>query len=139
MPRWNTEARQQQAERIRALCPWKKSTGPRTEAGKAKSSRNAWKGGVRDHMNYCSRLLRETGGMLRDVFSSFCRTREYRPRRTFARKSPPTAMPWIGGVPDFPPDPELEKLSDEELMAVAGGLLGGEGMFGPELFSLIGE
>ena len=136
MPRWTTESRQQQAERIQALCPWKKSTGPRTEAGKAKSARNAWKGGERSDMRYCSRLLRETGGMLRDVFSSFCRTREYRPRRTFGRKmaSAPASVPelfssfWpkmdLAGELDSPPDPEFENLSDDELTAMAEGLLG---------------
>ena len=139
MPRWTTEARQQQAERIRALCPWTKSTGPRTEVGKAKSSRNAWKGGARSDMNYYSRLLRETGATLRDMFSSFCRIREYRPRRTFARKPHPSVMPMKGDLPDFPPDPELEQLSEEELMTMAGELLGGGGLLGPELFSSIGE
>ena len=73
MPRWTEEARQQQAERIRALCPWKKSTGPKTEAGKARSARNAWKGGVWADCAYYSRLLRETGATLREVFSSFGR------------------------------------------------------------------
>ena len=40
MSRWTKEARQQQAEWIRALCPWRKSTGPRTEEGKTQSARD---------------------------------------------------------------------------------------------------
>ena len=41
---WTPEQRKQQAEKIRNWCPWEKSTGPRTDEGKAASSRNAWKG-----------------------------------------------------------------------------------------------
>ena len=44
---WSDERRQRQAELIRSWAPWTKSTGPRTENGKASSSQNAWKGGVR--------------------------------------------------------------------------------------------
>ena len=38
---WTPERRARHAEKIRAWKPWEKSTGPRTAAGKAVSSRNA--------------------------------------------------------------------------------------------------
>lgn len=38
---WTQERRDKQAERIRQSKPWEKSTGPRTEEGKAASSQNA--------------------------------------------------------------------------------------------------
>lgn len=41
---WTPERRAKQAEAIRRWQPWSKSTGPRTEAGMARSSRNADKG-----------------------------------------------------------------------------------------------
>ena len=41
---WTPERRAKQAEIIRATRPWEKSTGPKTEAGKASSSRNAYAG-----------------------------------------------------------------------------------------------
>lgn len=41
---WTPERRAKQAEAIRRWQPWSKSTGPRTEEGKARSSRNADKG-----------------------------------------------------------------------------------------------
>jgi len=41
---WTPERRAKQAEAVRLWKPWEKSTGPRTEEGKAKSSRNADKG-----------------------------------------------------------------------------------------------
>lgn len=41
---WTPERRAKQAEAIRRWQPWNKSTGPRTEEGKARSSRNADKG-----------------------------------------------------------------------------------------------
>lgn len=42
--RWTPEARARQAALIHAWRPWVASTGPRTELGKAASSRNADKG-----------------------------------------------------------------------------------------------
>ena len=42
MPRWTKEARQRQSELIRAWQPWRHSTGPKTEAGKAVSRYNAF-------------------------------------------------------------------------------------------------
>lgn len=44
---WTPERRATQAARIRRLKPWEKSTGPRTEKGKAQSSRNAFNYGFR--------------------------------------------------------------------------------------------
>lgn len=38
---WTPERRARQAEIIRSIKPWQFSTGPRTEEGKAASSRNA--------------------------------------------------------------------------------------------------
>lgn len=43
---WTPERRARQAERIRLWKPWERSTGPRTPEGKAKATRNAWKGGL---------------------------------------------------------------------------------------------
>lgn len=40
MPRWSDEARKRQSELIRSWQPWQKSTGPKTEGGKAIASRN---------------------------------------------------------------------------------------------------
>lgn len=41
---WTPERRAKQAEAVRGWKPWERSTGPRTEEGKARSSRNADKG-----------------------------------------------------------------------------------------------
>lgn len=41
---WTPERRAKQAEAIRRWQPWNRSTGPRTDEGKARSSRNADKG-----------------------------------------------------------------------------------------------
>lgn len=41
---WTPERRARQAQLIRTTKPWEKSTGPRTDAGKAISSRNAYAG-----------------------------------------------------------------------------------------------
>ncbi len=41
---WTPERRARQAETIRRTKPWEKSTGPKTEAGKAISARNAYAG-----------------------------------------------------------------------------------------------
>lgn len=44
---WTPERRARHAEAIRKWAPWKKSTGPKTALGKARSSQNAWKHGKR--------------------------------------------------------------------------------------------
>jgi len=42
---WTPERKARQAELIRTWKPWQQATGPRTADGKAKASRNAYKGG----------------------------------------------------------------------------------------------
>lgn len=58
---WTPERRAKQAEAIRRWKPWKRSTGPKTEEGKAASSRNAYKGRLSSRA-----LLREIGRILRE-------------------------------------------------------------------------
>lgn len=57
--RWTPERRARQAELIQTWQPWKESTGPRTAAGKARSSRNAYKGAWRKKLRRLASLLRE--------------------------------------------------------------------------------
>lgn len=54
---WTPERRARQAELIRTWQPWTRSTGPRTAEGKARASRNAWKGGCWREMRELRRLL----------------------------------------------------------------------------------
>lgn len=46
MSRWTPERRQAQAEAVRGWRPWESSTGPTSPQGKARSCRNAYKGGI---------------------------------------------------------------------------------------------
>ena len=58
---WTPERRAKQAEAIRRWKPWERSTGPKTEGGKAASSRNAFKGRLSSRA-----LLAELGRLLRE-------------------------------------------------------------------------
>lgn len=54
-----TEAhREAQRQRIQEWKPWLKSTGPKTEEGKVRSSRNRFTGGERPTLRRLARLLR---------------------------------------------------------------------------------
>lgn len=53
------EHRRLRAELIRRWKPWEKSTGPKSEAGKTKVAKNAYKGGVRTMLRELSKALRE--------------------------------------------------------------------------------
>jgi hypothetical protein len=52
------EHRRLRAELIQRWKPWEHSTGPRTVAGKAKSSRNGYTGGARETLRELAKLLR---------------------------------------------------------------------------------
>jgi len=70
---WTLERRAKQAALIQTWQPWERSTGPKTEAGKATSSQNAFvhgaysveekaeKKGVNDFLRDCKRLLQSIG------------------------------------------------------------------------------
>lgn len=64
---WTPEQRAKAAEAIHRWRPWERSTGPRTEAGKAIVAGNAWKGGTRPMLRELSRVLREQERELRQV------------------------------------------------------------------------
>lgn len=52
------EQRRLQSERIRDNKPWLKSTGPRTPEGKARSSRNAFRGSERQTVRAIAKELK---------------------------------------------------------------------------------
>ncbi len=52
------EQRRLQSERIQRCKPWLRSTGPRTNEGKERSSRNAFKGGERPKLRAIAAALR---------------------------------------------------------------------------------
>lgn len=54
---WTPERRKRQAELIRRWAPWAKSTGPKSQEGKAAVSRNAWRGGHRQQLRELSKLV----------------------------------------------------------------------------------
>ena len=70
---WTPERRAQQSARIRLWQPWRRSTGPRSEAGKAQSAMNGLKHGGRSRahimqmrrMRYVLRLAARNIAMLR--------------------------------------------------------------------------
>lgn len=55
---WTPERRARQAELIRATRPWEHATGPTSDAGKATSARNAYKGGRRARQRRAMAALR---------------------------------------------------------------------------------
>lgn len=54
---WTPERRAQQAARIREQKPWLQSTGPKSAAGKATVSHNAFKGGYWRELRDTARRL----------------------------------------------------------------------------------
>lgn len=55
---WTQEQRERQREAIRSWKPWEQSTGPKSPEGKARVSRNGWKGGTRQMLRELAALLR---------------------------------------------------------------------------------
>ena len=81
---WTPERRARQAALIRNWAPWRRSTGPKTEAGKARCSKNALKHGGRSRarileLQRIRRILRKVGENIRAV-RLFIRLRDARPR-----------------------------------------------------------
>ena len=68
---WTPERRARQAELIRSWKPWGQSTGPRTDEGKVRTSRNGFKGGhwlhARELNKVINELLREQGELLKSA------------------------------------------------------------------------
>ena len=54
---WTFERRARQAALIHTWCPWEKSTGPRSDDGKARASRNGYRGGHRAMLRELSRIV----------------------------------------------------------------------------------
>lgn len=81
---WSPERRARQAALIRGWQPWRRSTGPRTEAGKVRCAMNALKHGFRScttireyqRIRYAIRLAASNNERLR----AFIRNRNARPR-----------------------------------------------------------
>jgi hypothetical protein len=61
------EHRAMRAELIRRWKPWEKSTGPKTEQGKAQSAMRGYKGGTREMLRELARILREQAETLRRI------------------------------------------------------------------------
>ena len=62
---WTPERKARQALLIQNWQPWNKSTGARTPEGKAVSSRNAYKGGIRSICREINTLFRDYKDMLK--------------------------------------------------------------------------
>ena len=62
---WTTEERLRQSQLIQSWQPWNNSTGARTPEGKAVSSRNAHKGGIRSICREMNTLLRDYKDMMK--------------------------------------------------------------------------
>ncbi len=99
---WSPERRAKQAELIRSAKPWLKSTGPRTDAGKARCAANALKHGFRSRVFI--ETVREERQLVRDATAiialakSLLRTVEARSIRG------PHITMWTG-APDFDSGP----------------------------------
>ena len=65
---WTLAQRQLQAEKIRQWQPWQHSTGAKTLTGKAKSSRNAYKGGIKQILRKINVCLRDQSVLLKAIF-----------------------------------------------------------------------
>lgn len=61
------ERRQRQAQLIKQWQPWQHSTGAKTIDGKAKVSRNAFKGGLRAILKDAAKYLRDQKQFINDL------------------------------------------------------------------------
>ena len=65
--KWTLEQRKQQSLKIKQWQPWQHSTGAQTIEGKVKSSRNAFKGGLRQTLQEIARYLREQKQVIEEM------------------------------------------------------------------------
>ena len=65
MRHWTIEEREKQSQLIQNWQPWNNSTGARTPEGKAISSRNAHKGGIRSICREMNTLFRDYKDMMK--------------------------------------------------------------------------
>lgn len=71
---WTPERRKKQSEKIKNWKPWEHSTGPRTEAGKQKTSQNAYAHGFRSKdMLEIADLLRWQKNFVKSVLNDITR------------------------------------------------------------------
>lgn len=66
---WTLEQRQRQREAIVRWKPWEQSTGPRSPEGKARVSRNGWKGGHRQKLRELVRMVNDEIRSARDTLA----------------------------------------------------------------------
>lgn len=66
---WTPERKARQAELIRIWKPWLRSTGPRTDEGKARAARNAFKNGSYRQIRRLSKTLNEVMNRQRSALS----------------------------------------------------------------------
>ena len=67
---WSPERRQRQSQAIKEWKPWSQSTGPKSAAGKAQVSQNAYKGGLRDKLQELKRDINEEIRQARNYLNS---------------------------------------------------------------------
>ena len=67
MRKWTIEERKRQAELIKKWQPWQQSTGAKSIEGKAKTARNAYKGGSRKQLNEIKLLVRDAKNLLKNL------------------------------------------------------------------------
>lgn len=66
---WTPERRRKHSEAIHRWKPWEKSTGPKTDEGKAVSSQNGFRGGRRPALRALSRVLGDQRSVLSQIDS----------------------------------------------------------------------
>ena len=64
---WTMERRAQQSRAIQRWKPWEKSTGPKSEEGKARSAIRGFKGGTREMLRELARMLRDQAEALKRI------------------------------------------------------------------------
>lgn len=64
---WTPERRKAQSELFKRIRPWENAKGPKTPEGKARSGKNAWKGGMRPKIRDANQLLRKLRNRIKEL------------------------------------------------------------------------